>query len=252
MHYRINRLGCYCALVAVALLAGCAAAPKQMSIDELQAIIAAPDRSEADVATDKRRDPIKLLRFYGIAPGMRVLDISAGAGYNTELLARAVAPVGVVYAQNTRGMLDSMIKDRFSQRMKSPAMKNVVPVVREFEDPVPPEALPFDLVTFNFNYHDLGWLEVDRSKLNRAVFRALRPGGVYIIADHSGRPGTGISESKTLHRVEEALVRRDVEAAGFRFVEEGGFLRNPADPRDKAVFMPAQPNDEFVLKFVKP
>jgi predicted methyltransferase len=103
-----------------------------------------------------------------------------------------------------------------------------------------------------FNYHDLGHLGVDRAAMNAAVFRALKPGGLYVIADHAGRPGTGISESGTLHRVEEAFVRREVEAAGFRFVASGDFLRNPADPRDRNVPEPPQPKDEFVLKFVKP
>ena len=103
-----------------------------------------------------------------------------------------------------------------------------------------------------FNYHDLGHLGVDRARMNAALFAALKPGGVYVIADHSGRPGTGISESGTLHRVEEAFVRREVEAAGFRFAAEGSFLRNPADPRDRNEPDPPQPKDEFVLKFVKP
>jgi predicted methyltransferase len=84
------------------------------------------------------------------------------------------------------------------------------------------------------------------------VYAALKPGGIYVIADHSGRPGTGISESGTLHRIEEAFLRKEVEAAGFKFVAEGGFLRNPADPRDKETPDPPMPKDEFVLKFVKP
>jgi predicted methyltransferase len=88
--------------------------------------------------------------------------------------------------------------------------------------------------------------------VNAAVFAALKPGGLYVIADHSGRPGTGITESGTLHRVEEALVRREVEAAGFRLVATGDFLRNPNDPRDRNEPEPPQPKDEFVLKFVKP
>jgi predicted methyltransferase len=103
-----------------------------------------------------------------------------------------------------------------------------------------------------FNYHDLGFMGVDRATLNRAVFRALKPGGLYVIADHAGRAGTGISESGTLHRVEEALVRAEAEAAGFRLAAEGQFLRNPADPRDQNTPNPPQPKDEFVLKFVKP
>jgi len=109
-----------------------------------------------------------------------------------------------------------------------------------------------DLVTLMFNYHDLGHLGVDRAAMNRAVFRALKPGGLYVIADHAGRPGTGISESGTLHRIEEAFLRQEVEAAGFKLVEEGKFLRNPNDPRDKNTPDPPQPKDEFVLKFVRP
>jgi predicted methyltransferase len=145
-----------------------------------------------------------------------------------------------------------VLKGRFDERLRKPAMKNVVHVVRELDDPMPADVRNLDLVTFNFNYHDVTYMNVDRAKMNRAVFSALKPGGIYIVADHSGRPGTGVTEGKTLHRIEEAAVRREVEAAGFRFVAEGGFLRNPQDPRDAPVFKPKQPNDEFVLKFVKP
>ncbi|MDQ2735089.1 MAG: hypothetical protein M3Y55_08900, partial [Pseudomonadota bacterium] len=101
-------------------------------------------------------------------------------------------------------------------------------------------------------YHDLGWMGVDRARMNRAIFAALKPGGMYVIADHAGRPGTGISESGTLHRVEESFVRGEVEGAGFRLRESGSFLRNPNDPRDRNTPEPAQPKDEFVLKFIKP
>ena len=133
-------------------------------------------------------------------------------------------------------------------------MRNVSHHVLEFEHPIPNDVRPgsLDLVTFMFTYHDLGWVGADRAAMNRAVFAALKPGGHFVLADHSGRPGTGIGESKSLHRIEEALLRAEVESAGFRLVEEGSFLRNPNDPRDKSVFKPAQPNDEFVLKFVKP
>ena len=126
--------------------------------------------------------------------------------------------------------------------------------MQPFESPPPPElaAGGFDLVTLMFNYHDMGHLGVDRARMNAAIFAALKPGGAYVIADHAGRPGTGISESGTLHRVEEALVRREVEAAGFRLAGQGMFLRNPADPRDRNEPDPPQPKDEFVLRFVKP
>ena len=127
-------------------------------------------------------------------------------------------------------------------------------MVRTFEQPVPPEVTRsgLDLVTLMFNYHDLGHLGVDRDSMNRAVFAALKPGGVWVIADHSGRPGTGISEAGTLHRIDQMFLQAEVERAGFKLVEEGDFLRNPADPRDRNVPQPLQPKDEFVFKFVKP
>ena len=119
----------------------------------------------------------------------------------------------------------------------------IVALSRPFEDPVPSNLASeqIDLATLMFNYHDFGHLGVDRAAMNRAVFSALKPGGLFVIADHAGRAGTGISESGTLHRVEEAFLRQEVEAAGFRLVEEGKFLRNPNDPRDKNTPDPPQP-----------
>jgi len=131
-------------------------------------------------------------------------------------------------------------------------MSNVVALEREFEDPLPPDVKNLDLATFDFVYHDTVWLGVDRAKMNRAVFAHLKPGGIYIVADHSARPGTGIRDAKRLHRIDESVVIKEVTAAGFRLVEEGDFLRNPKDPRTASVFRPKIPNDEFVLKFVKP
>ena len=130
---------------------------------------------------------------------------------------------------------------------------NIVVIVQPFEDPVPAASASngLDLVTLMFNYHDLGFMGVDRAGMNRAVFAALKPGGLYVIADHSGRPGTGISESGTLHRVEEAFLRGEAESAGFALLASGNFLRNPNDPRDRNTPDPPQPKDEFVLKFVK-
>jgi len=199
------------------------------------------------------------------------MDLSAGGGYTTELIARAVGPTGKVYGQSAppdpnrpkptapEGAAAAAAPrltsaQRLAERAKNPAAGNLVALVRSFEDPAPPElsANALDLVTLMFNYHDLGYLGVDRARMNRAVFAALRPGGLYIIADHSGRAGTGIAEGGTLHRVEEAFVRREIEAAGFRLAEEGNFLRNPNDPRDRNAPEPPMPKDEFVLKFVKP
>jgi predicted methyltransferase len=210
------------------------------------------DRSDADRVIDQRRQPEKMLAFYDVLPGMRVLDLGAGGGYNTELLARVVGPTGVVYAQNSRYVLEKLVRGRFDERLKKPVMARVIHLVRDFDDPVTKEVRNLDLVTFNFVYHDTVWLGADRAKMNRAVFNALKPGGLYIVADHSARPGTGVSETKTLHRIEESVVRAEVQAAGFRLVEEADFLRNPEDPRDTSVFKPKIPNDEFLLKFIKP
>jgi predicted methyltransferase len=88
--------------------------------------------------------------------------------------------------------------------------------------------------------------------MNAAVFAALKPGGMYVIADHAGRAGTGISEAGTLHRIEEAFLVQEVQAAGFKLLAHADFLRNPQDPRDKNTPEPAQPKDEFVLRFVRP
>jgi predicted methyltransferase len=140
-----------------------------------------------------------------------------------------------------------------AQRASSARLTNLFSVVLPFEDPVPPEWVGrLDLVTLMFNYHDLGHLGVDRARMNAAVFAALKPGGLYVIADHAGRAGTGISEAGTLHRIEEAFLRAEVEAVGFRLSAHGDFLRNPSDPRDRNTPEPPQPKDEFVLKFTKP
>jgi predicted methyltransferase len=235
--------------LAIFLLSGCAALEP---LPDYRNIVVSPDRSDADRTLDQRREPQKLLEFYGVRPGMRVLDMSAGRGYNTELLARVVGLTGRVYAQSSPGLMFPGVKEAMEARLKLPVMKNVVFVVREFEDPAPPEARNLDLVTFNFNYHDTAWLGTDRARMNRAVFEALKPGGVYIVADHSARPGAGVSVAKSLHRIEESVVREEVQAAGFKLVASGDFLRNPADPRDVTVFKNPVRNDEFVLKFVKP
>ena len=219
---------------------------------DYQAIVAAPDRSDADRQTDIRREPAKMLAFTGVKTGMKVLDMEASAGYSTELLARAVGPTGVVYAQDSADVIEKNVKDRFDNRAKSPAMKNVVHVVRNYDDPIPPDVSNLDLITFFFAYHDITFMDVDRAKMNKKMFDALKPGGFLVIADHSAKPGEGISVNKTFHRIEESFLRKEVEAAGFKLVSEGDFLRHPDDPRDAPVFRPKTPVDEFVLKFQKP
>jgi predicted methyltransferase len=242
------------ALLAASLATGAgaqpAASPAKLSQERINEIVASPDRSATDRTNDIRRKPAQMLAFIGIVPGMVAVDLSTGGGYTTELIARAVGPTGRVYGQSTNPAAPA----RLAERSKNSAAGNIVAVVQKFEDPFPPAASKnaVDLVTLMFNYHDLGHMGVDRAQMNKAVFAALKPGGMYVIADHSGRAGTGISESGTLHRVEEAFLRKEVEDAGYKLVAEGDFLRNPADPRDKETPDPPMPKDEFVLKFVKP
>jgi predicted methyltransferase len=224
---------------------------------EIRAVTLAADRSESDKALDRGRRPAETLSFFGVVPGMKVAELGAGDGYTAELLARAVGPQGVVYAQNSRFILERFAERPWTERLAKPVMKNVVRVDREFAEPLPPEAKDLDVVFMVLFYHDTVWMEVDRAKMNKAIFDALRPGGVFAVVDHSAREGTGASEVKTLHRIEERIVREEVQRAGFRLIAEASFLRNPSDPRDWNDSPTASgerrgTSDRFVLKFVKP
>ena len=238
------------AYLSLLVLAGCAGMTGSEQPD-YAAIVASPDRTEADRQTDARRKPELLLAFAGVRQGMNVLDMGAGAGYSTELLARAVGPNGRVYAQESPNA-SPRARERFDERAKTPPMRNAVRVLREYDDPVPPDVRDLDLITFFFAYHDTAFMAVDRAKMNRALFDALKPGGILVVSDHSAQPGAGTSAVKTLHRIEESTLRREIEAAGFKLIAEADFLRNPGDLRDAIVFRPQTPVDEFVLKFVKP
>jgi predicted methyltransferase len=237
-------------LFVLVSLAGCAAMRDQPPVD-YAAIIAAPDRTPEDRKNDERRKAQQLLAFTGVRPGMKVLDVATGGGYSTELMARSVGPSGVVYGQDAPSTVAGA-RAAYEVRAKSPAMRNVVRLMRSFDDPVPAEVGGFDLITFFFEYHEMPKAGIDLAKMNRRLFEILKPGGVLVIADHSALPGTGGEMGPTLHRIEESFVRRHVEAAGFRLIEEGLFLRSPADKRDVTVFRNTVPNDEFVLKFQRP
>ena len=224
---------------------------------DARAIVEAPDRSEADRATDERRKPTELLTFMALQPGMKVADIGAGRGYTTELLARAVGAEGVVYGQNPAFVLERFAEEDWSARLEKPVMANVVRVDREFDDPLPPEVRDLDLVVNVLFYHDLVWMNVDRDAYNRAVFEALKPGGRYVVVDHSAAAGRGVEDVETLHRIEEIVMRQEIERAGFELIAEADFLRNPGDTRDWNA-LPwrsgdrLESSDRFVLRFQKP
>lgn len=211
-----------------------------------EAIVAASDRSDADRQSDNTREPVKLLQFIGVMPGWHVLDMAAGAGYSTELMARAVAPNGKVFAQAGR------LSDKLAERLKTPAMTNVEAVVTTPDNLSNPSLKNLDLVTFLFGYHDTTFLPVDRAKMDKQIFDALKPGGLLIIADHSAKPEDGANVGKTLHRIAETTVRSEIEAAGFIFVDSGDFLRRPSDDRSHTSANSPTPVDNFILKFRKP
>jgi predicted methyltransferase len=260
MHRRL-----FCAAIAPlklgTFLAGClllaaghaaVAAADRVVPPAIQAIIDSPDRSAADRETDQRRHPAELLAFFEVQPGMSVLDIGTGRGYTAELLARSVEPGGSVVAQNDSFISEQYLKNEPDPRFATDVMKKVRYVVRPYDDPVPPGAGPFDLITMIFVYHDTEWLGRNRQQMNKRLFDTLKSGGHLVVVDHAGNPGTGATQTQTLHRIEESLVREELEAAGFKLAGEAQFLRHPEDPRDKSFREATAPVDQFVLKYLRP
>jgi predicted methyltransferase len=223
---------------------------------EVTAIVDAADRTDADRQLDPGRHPGELVTFLGLTPGMRVAELVAGTGYTTELLARAVGAKGKVWAENPAGFL-KFVGAPYKERLARPVMKNVVRADRPIDAPFPPEAKNLDAVVSVLVYHDTVWLGVDRDKMNKAAFDALKKGGEYVVVDHSAAPGHGIDDVKTLHRIEEDVVTREVVKAGFQPSGSANFLRNPDDGRDwndspSAAAEKRGTSDRFVLKFVRP
>ena len=251
MHCRCRPLPLFRSLVALgaAVLGACATMPSEDSraaAERYRSVIASPVRTEQDQRMDTSRHPAEFLPFTQVRPGMRVLDVSAGAGYTTQLLALAVGPTGMIWAQapNPGAALQKRIADH--------PQANLVVVARPFDDPVPAEATNLDLITIVLNYHDISYLPVDRAKMNQKLYAALKPGGRLVVIDHSAIKGNGVSAGKTLHRIDEDVVLTEVKQAGFVLDAEGSFLRNPADTRNESSNQPKVPTDKFALRFVKP
>ena len=219
---------------------------QQARSDIYQQAVASPTRSDEDRAADAKRKPLEFLQFTQARPGMQVLDIAAGGGYTTQLLALVVGSKGTVWAQGPRA------GQALQARLASHPQANIVPVVKPFEDPIPDNAPKLDLITLIMNYHDITYMPVDRATMNRRLFEALKPGGHLVVLDHSAKPGSGISVAKSLHRIDEKVVLDEERQAGFKLEEEGNFMKNPADPRDQAFFNMTMPTDKFALRFVKP
>ena len=242
-----RRAGVIAATALLSALCACAVnAPREAGVpsETYRALLADPVRTERDHRMDESRHPLELLQFAEVRPGMRVLDVATGAGYTSQLLALAVGPSGKLWAQTPRP------NDALKERVAAHPQADFIVVTRPYDDPVPPEASPLDLVTLVLNYHDLTYLIVDRDAMNRKIFAALKPGGHYVIVDHSAAPGTGVTANKTLHRIDEKFVIDEVKRAGFALESEGDFMRNASDPRTGPSSKPP-PSDKFALRFVK-
>jgi predicted methyltransferase len=234
--------------VLLVLLAACAVTAgraEPIPAEKYRALLDDPVRTDRDRKMDETRHPVELLQFAQVRPGMQVLDVATGAGYTSQILALAVGPSGKLWAQTQNPGA------ALNERLAAHPQANFVVVKRPFDDPVPPDAPPLDLVTLILNYHDISYLPVDRDAMNRRIFAALKPGGHYVIVDHSALAGTGITAGKTLHRIEEAFLVEEVKRAGFVLEAEGDFMRNAADTREGSSNQTAPISDRFVLRFVK-
>jgi predicted methyltransferase len=243
------------ALMAVLVLGGVAAAVAADSIPAYVAsAVADATRPAGDRARDADRKPAEVLAFAGVKPGQKVGELFPGGGYYTRLLSAVVGPSGKVFALWPEGL--AKMRPQMIDASKSIA-PNVTAVLYT------PGALPvpekLDVVWTTENYHDFhnappGAPAPDMMAFNKAVYDALKPGGVYLIEDHAGAAGTGTTQTNTLHRIDPAAVKSEVEAAGFRLVAQSDALANRNDPhtagvRDQSI---QGHTDKLLFRFVRP
>ncbi|MQA42328.1 class I SAM-dependent methyltransferase [Rugamonas aquatica] len=218
------------------------------------AAVADATRPDADRARDADRKPADMLAFARVQPGQTVIDYFAGRGYFTRLFSTAVGPQGAVYAVTPQLLLDRLQGKPLPPPVSAePGRANVHETVGAASLNVPARA---DLVWTSQNYHDIRiWGgAAGTAELNKAAYAALKPGGYYIVLDHAGVAGLDEAGMAALHRIDEALVRREVLAAGFVLDGESQALRNPQDERTARVFETGirAHTDQFILRFRKP
>ena len=219
------------------------------------AAIADSHRPKADTDRDADRLPAVMLGFSGIKPGDKVAELIPAGGYSTRLLSAAVGPKGHVYSINLATLNDN-IKAQIKPVVNDPAYANVSVSNQDFSNLKVPERV--DVVWTAQNYHDFknpGMFFADTVAMDRALFAALKPGGLYIIIDHVAAAGSGTRDTGTLHRIDPETVKAEVLAAGFVLVGESKDLANPGDPHTARVPGPGNMNDKtdkFYFKFRKP
>jgi len=241
------------AALAAALGTGSATATP-LDAAALSAVVADPARPEADRARDADRKPADLLAFAKVGPGQVVVDLLPGGGYFTRLFSKAVGPKGRIYAVLPESAAKADKPPPVTAVAANPAFGNVKVAFADFAKMALPERA--DVIWTSQNYHDLhlARMNVDVAAVDRAIFAALKPGGIFVVVDHAAAPGAPLDAAETLHRIDPAIVRREVEAAGFRFEGESRVLRNRSDDHAKKVFDPAirGHTDQFAYRFRKP
>jgi predicted methyltransferase len=248
-----------CAMAAIALCAACTHAPGAPSTPAyITAAVADSNRPDTDKQRDANRKPAETLEFVGVHPGELVGELLPGNGYFTRLFSVAVGPKGHVYAlvlgRPANAPADAPDRSAAIKALAaSPNYANVSVVEMSLGKLAIPE--PVDLVFTAQNYHDLhNSPAVNVATFNKAVFDSLKPGGYFVVLDHSAEAGSGARDTNTLHRIDVDTVKTEVMAAGFEFVAVSDVLANPGDPRTAKVFDPSirGKTDQFILKFRKP
>jgi len=241
-------------LVLAVAPAGAQTSPARAAID---AALADSARPQADRDRDINRKPAECLAFAGVRPGDTVIELLPGRGYFTRIFSGAVGPGGKVFAVSPprKAPADgSAPKPSAVQLLAAdPHYANVTALEEPLASVTAPR--PADLVWTSLNYHDAHNIPgLDMTAFNRSVLAALRPGGIYIVIDHAAAPGSGARDTNTLHRIDPALVKSEVLAAGFEFAGETDILRNPGDTHVQAVFDDSVRGhtDQFVLRFRRP
>ena len=222
----------------------------------IEAAIASANRPAEEKARDANRQPGKIMSFFGIERGDKVAELMTSGGYYVGVLSEIVGPEGTVYGHNNGWIMQRQDDGRspIAKRIDKVGHTNVVDLVGEIEDPGLPTG-ELDAVFIVLIYHDmLGLFETDTAAANKAIYDALKPGGVYGIIDHHAPIGTGLDATRTLHRVERHEVVQDILKAGFVLEAETDLLENLDDPKSGSVFGPdiRGQSHRFVLKFRKP
>jgi predicted methyltransferase len=241
-----NRLARAVLAASLFTLFGSVTASAQTAPSLYQAAIDSPVRSEADRKNDAKRKPDEFLAFARVGPGMKALDIGAGAGATAVLLAVAVTPGGEVWAHN------SWLWPELDARVAGGALPNLRLLLGPTDNPIPKNLPPLDLITMNMAYHDIATFLADRTAMNLRLYKALKPGGYLVVVDNAAKPGSGVSETGTLHRIDEDTVVAEMTQAGFTVDARSDYLRAPSDPRELPYFkMAGAPDDKFAIRFVK-